>query len=478
MNPHSYGSAAILMLLLLGGCATFSEDGGTRAVHETVRERGIVQDIAPVRNAADANRVRDTVRDLLTQSLTADAAVQIALLNNRGLQASYAELGIAEAELVQAGRLRNPGFSFERIRGGGVVEIDRTFMFDVLGLLTMPIRTDLERRRFELAQGRLALQILQVAADTRRAWINAVAAQQTVAYAEQVQAAAEAAAELARRMALAGNFSKLDRAREQSFYADAATQLARARLAAAAARERLNRLLGLWGDDLRYTLPARLPDLPQTAQLPELISDPAQLEQRAMALRLDVQGAMKQAENIAAAMGLVRATGFIDVLEVGYRHDTATGEPRQTGYAIELRLPIFDFGSAKVARAEQIYLQAVHRAADIAVRARSEVREAHGAWRTAFDLARHYRDEVIPLRTLIGEETLLRYNGMLASVFDLLAESRRQSTAVIAAITTQRDFWIADTALRLAITGQSSGAADALAAAAPGADGQAAAPAH
>jgi hypothetical protein len=59
------------------------------------------------------------VQTLLAQPLTADAAVQLALLNNSGLKASLTELGIAEAELVQAGRLRNPAFSFGRVRGGG-----------------------------------------------------------------------------------------------------------------------------------------------------------------------------------------------------------------------------------------------------------------------------------------------------------------------------------------------------------------------
>jgi len=146
------------------------------------------------------------------------------------------------------------------------------------------------------------------------------------------------------------------------------------------------------------------------------------------------------------------------VLEAKYIRNSESGEPRQTGYEIELRLPIFDFGTARNARAEYSYMQAVHRAADISVRARSEVREAYGAWRTAYDLARHYRDEVVPLRTRISEETLLRYNGMLMSVFELLAESRQQVGAVISSIETQRDFWIADTTLQFAINGKSPGA--------------------
>jgi outer membrane protein TolC len=438
--------------LLLGGCATFSEDSGTHHVRDALAARGVTQQAPWLKNDADAARASDAVRKLLAQALTADGAVQIALFNNRSLQAGYAELGIAEADLVQAGRLRNPGFSFGRLHRGEVVEYERAFIFDLLGLLTMPVRTRIEAERFQLAQTRISAEILQVAADTRRAWHSAVAAQQTAAYAEQVRSAAEAAAELAQRMTLAGNFSKLDQAREQAFYADATAQLARARQSALAAREQLTRLMGLWGNDIAYRLPERLPDLPQAPR------DMTDIEQQAMRQRLDVQGAMQDAANLGNSLGLTKTTGYFSLLEAKYMRNSESGEPRQTGYEIELRLPIFDFGTARNARAEYSYMQAVHRASDLAVRARSEVREAYGAWRTAYDLAKHYRDEVVPLRARISEETLLRYNGMLMSVFELLAESRQQVGAVISSIEAQRDFWIADTTLHLAINGKSPGA--------------------
>jgi len=456
-----------LAALLLGGCATFSEDGGTRNVDAALSARGVKQQAPWIRNDDDAARTGIQVRALLAQPLTADAAVQIALLNNRGLQAAYAELGIAEADLVQAGRLRNPGFSFGRLHRGEVVEYERAFIFDLLGLLTMPLRTQIGNERFRLAQGRITADILQVAADTRRAWAGAVAAQQSAAYAEQVRSAAEAAAELARRMTLAGNFSKLDQAREQAFYADATAQLSRARQNALAERERLTRLMGLWGEDTAYRLAERLPDPPPV--LPAMTD----IEQQALRQRLDVQGAMQDAASLASTLGLTKATGYFSLLEAKYIRNSESGEPRQTGYEIELRLPIFDFGTARNARAEHSYMQAVNRATDLAVRARSEVREAYGAWRTAHDLAKHYRDEVVPLRARISEETLLRYNGMLMSVFELLAESRQQVSAVINAIEAQRDFWIADATLHLAINGRSPGAI-----AAPGSALRTAAPAE
>ena len=441
-----------LTVMFLGGCATFSADGGFGAVGSAAKERGLTQDVKWVKTDKDAEEVQATVKKLLASPLTADSAAQIALLNNRGLQATYAELGIAESDLVQAGRLTNPGFTFERLRRGDDISIDRTFLVNVLGLITMPLRTDLEKRRVALTQGRITAETLQVAADTRRAYFSTVAARETVKYLEQVKMAAEASSELARRMAAVGNFSKLDQAREQVFYAEATAQLARVRLMALAERERLTRLMGLWSEDINFNLPERLPDLPKATR--EIVN----LEALALKQRLDVQGAMQEAENIASNMGLVKATGFINVFEAGYRRNSESGQPRQTGYEIELRLPIFDWGGARVARAEYTYMQAVNRAADTAIKARSEVREAYAAYRTTYDVARHYRDEIVPLRKRISEENLLRYNGMLISVFELLADARQQITSVNAYIEAHRDFWLAEANLNLALTGKSPGA--------------------
>ena len=450
----------LFVVLSATGCASFSPDGGMGAVNELTKSR-IQQEATWLRSDQDKQVARNATRELLAKPLGADDAVKLALLNNRGLQAAYNDLGIAEADVVQAGRLRNPGFSFTRLRRADEIEIERTFLFDVLGLITLPLRTELERRRFALTQGRVAGEVLQIAADTRRAWYATVAAQESATYAEQVKQAAEASAELARRMAAAGNFSKLDNAREQVFYAEATAQLARARQNAVSQREHLTRLMGLWGDDTQFRVPARLPALPKAAR------DMRDLETHALQNRLDVKAAMQEAENLAASLGLTRATGFINVFEVGYQRNSESGHPRQVGYEIELRLPIFDWGGAKVARAEHTYMQAVNRAADTAVRARSEVREAYAAYRTAYDLAKHYRDEIVPLRKHISEEVLLRYNGMLMSVFELLADARQQIAAVTSAIDAQRDFWLAESNLNLALTGKSPGAMGLSAVAAP-----------
>jgi len=449
--PHRPITLAV-MITTLAGCATFSQEGGFDRVQSLTKER-IDKDVKWVKSDADTLTVESTVSQLLTKPLTVDDAITIALLNNKGLQASYAELGIAETDLVQAGRLSNPMFSFGRLTREGEVEYERKFMLPILSLLTMPIRTQIENRRFEQAQLRAAGEALRITDETRRAYFSALAAQETVKYMEQVKTAAEAGAELAKRMAAAGNWSKLQQAREQSFYADATAQLARAKQTLSAERERLTRLLGLWGPNTAFRLPDRLPDLPKA---PREIAD---AEQQAMQSRLDLMMAKRELSGLADSLGLSKTTRFVNVFEVGYLHNTSNQEPRQTGYEIEFQIPLFDWGSARVAKAEAMYMQAANRAAELAINARSEVREAYTHYRTAFDLAKHYRDEIVPLRKRISDEQLLRYNGMLVGVFELLADARSQVMSVNAAIEALRDYWIAESALQMTLTGRSAAGA-------------------
>jgi hypothetical protein len=450
--------------VFLAGCASFSPDGGFDRVSDLTKERtGQVPTYQ--RNAQDADNAHARVDELLKQPLTAESAVEVAFLNNRGLQANLNSLGIAESELVRAGRLANPLFSFGRMREGhGIVEIERSVVFNVLGLLTMPIAHNVERRRFEQTQLQAASEAVGVAAEARRAFYSAVAAQELVKYLQQVKEAADVSNELAKRMVQAGNFNKLAQMREQAFYADATSELARAQHQAVAERERLTRALGLWGQQLSFKLPDRLPDLPKAPV------EPKNAEQMAMEKRLDVLASRRSAESTARSLGLTKATRFINVLELGYNNKSVTGEERANGYEIELELPLFDFGSTRMARAEATYMQAVHRTAEAAINARSEVRESYSAYRTAYDLAKHYRDEVVPLRKRISEENLLRYNGMLIGVFELLADSREQVRGVTSYVQALRDFWVADTTLNTALTGRSPGAS-----AAAGASSEAAA---
>jgi len=433
--------------MLLAGCTTFSRDGGFDSVSTTASAR-LGKEAVYVRTEADREAVSSRTQELLSKPLGMDDAVQIALLNNRGLQASYSELGISEADLVQAGRLPNPGFTFSRTHWSDGFGISRTFSMGVLSVLTLPLATRIESRRFEQTRLETANAMLAVAADTRKAYVNAVAAEQAALYAAQVKDSAEAGAELALRMRQAGSFSKLDHAREQAFYAESAAQLARARQQSVAAREKLTRMMGLWGSGTQYTLPERLPDLPKDR--PQLND----LESFAMQNRLDIQAARLQTQSVATSLGLSKATRFINALEVGYLNNFETDKGHERGYEISVEIPLFDWGSAKVARAQAIYMQSANRLAQTAIDARSEVRESYSAYVTSYDVAKHYRDEVVPVRKIISDEMLLRYNGMLASVFELLADSRDQVAAVNGYIDALKDYWLAETDLQQSLGGR------------------------
>jgi len=441
--------------LALAGCANFSADGGFGPVQEMTRER-TGQAPRLTRTPEDVQAVRTRVSELLAAPLGAASAVELALLNNPGLQASFRDLGIAEADLVQAGRMRNPVFHFMNIRSPEAFEIERALMFDLLGLLTMPQRVAVQKTRFEQAQLEAASQAVAVAAEARRAWTAAVASRELTVYAAQVKDAADASAELARRMAQTGNFSRLAQMREQTFYADATAGLARARHQATADRERLVRVLGLWGADTGFRLPDRLPELPKAP------AEPRDAEQRALAQRLDVQAARRASAALAESLGLTRVTRLVDGLALGYANASEHGEPRKDGYELSFELPLFDWGTARVARAESQYMQSLERAAQTAIEARSQVRERYSGYRTAYDLARHYRDEVVPLARRISEENLLRYNGMLIGTFELLADAREQVRSVTGAVEALRDFWLADADLQQVLTAGPPGASTVL----------------
>lgn len=391
--------------------------------------------------------------ELLRQPLGRDEAVRLALVNSPALQALLAGRWAESAAAAQAGRLPNPLFAFERLRTGDELELSRLLSFGLLDLLTLPQRHAIAQRRLEESRLRLAADVIDQVTHVRQAWIAAVAAEQTLAYARQVYDSAEASAELARRMQAVGNLNRLDRARQQVFYADAATQLAGAQQAAASSREALVRLLGLSDAQAALLkLPPRLPELP-AAPL-----DAAEAARAASAGRLDIRIAQTAFDASARAQGPTDLTSVIDI-ELGVRRETtfddaAGTRQRGRGAEVELRLPLFDWGDARRAAMNAQTLAAAQRLQATLRAAGSHLRDSYAAYRTAHDLVRHYRDEVLPLRNTIADENLLRYNAMLIGVFELLADSREQITSVMAAIAAERQFWLADAALQSALIGR------------------------
>jgi outer membrane protein TolC len=436
-----------IVAVLTSGCLSISPDRGFGGVTQIAAER-LGADAHITRTLEGDRALQNLVSAKLEGPLLMEGAVQIALLNNRALQAVYWDVGIAQADLVQAARLQNPAFTFQRTRTGGDTDFERSFALNLMTLLTAPLARRVEAQRFEQTTLLVGQQMINHAVATKRAWLEAVGAQQAIEYAKQVNDAAMTSAQLMERMTNAGNASQLDLAREQAFQADSAATLAHAAQRAAATRELLIRALGLDGNPTSLIVPERLPDLPLH---PFELAD---AERLALGGRLDLQAARLGAQHTATSLGLTRATRIINVLDLEYVRNTGESQETARGYGISIDIPLFDWGTARVARAEAIYMQDVNRVAQAVVDIRSEARLAYLEYRSAYDLARHYRDQVIPLRKKISDETMLRYNGMLTSVFALLADSREQSAAVNAYIAALKDFGLAQVNLEAALGGR------------------------
>lgn len=434
---------AALGLLVLAGCASLAPQASLDKVAQDSAAFTGQQTLHWANGQNQGPEARQRLAELLAEPLSLESGVEIALLNNRGLQARFYDLGIADAERVQASRLPNPGFSIGRMTQGSEVEWERSIHFNLARLIALPATRRIAEGQSEQVQLQVSLDVMRIATETRTAWYRAVAAEQSLSYSKQVLEAAEAGAELARRMAAVGNFSPLQQAREQSFYAEAALGRLQAERERNASREHLIRQLGLWGDQLAFSLPERLPELPHHPV------DRPDIEREAMASRLDIQAAQLGATRLAQNLGLSRATRFINVLELEVANNRSNEEPTQRGVEISVELPIFDWSGARLARSEAMYMQTVERTAEVAVNARSQVRESYVNYRNAWDVAAHYRDEIVPLRKRISEENLLRYNGMFIGVFELLVDAREQVNTVNRYLQAQRDFWIAEAELDL-----------------------------
>ncbi|APV50371.1 hypothetical protein BWI17_12105 [Betaproteobacteria bacterium GR16-43] len=447
-------SAAFFAALLLAACAPLALDRDREAVTAVAQAQAGTKP-AWLATGDDRARARAEADRLLEAPLLADGAVRLALAHDPALQALLFEAQGASADATKSARLPNPVFTFERlVRGSGAgaeTEINRMLAFSLFEVVAWPARRDAALTRQEAQRLRLAADVLRAASNAREAWVRAVAARQALDYALQARDAAQAGTELARRMEAAGNFSRWQRAKQQAFDADALAQATRAAREAMATREALVRALGLDADQAaRLKLPERLPDLPVQA--------PAEAAALRTALdeRLDVRAARFDLETRARLQGLSRISSYVDGLRLGVERNSATGSESQRGWQVELPLPIFDWGDAQRASDQAAYTASLHRAAATGVVAASETREAYAAYRSAHELARHYRDVVVPLRKEVADETLLRYNGMLVSVFELLADAREQSASVALAIEAERDFWLADANLRAAQSGAKS----------------------
>jgi cobalt-zinc-cadmium efflux system outer membrane protein len=439
-----------LCVLTVAGCVSVDPNAGFDDVRRIAEERtgGHVEWI---RDSPEDARVADAVHELLAKELTADAAVQVALLNNHRLRGTYAELGIAQAALVQAGLLENPVFdaAVRYPASGGRPEIDLGVVQNFLSILWLPMRRGVAEAEFEATKLRVTAAVVGLATTTRAAYFDLQGDMQLLGMRRHVLEAAEASADFMRALHDAGNVRDLDVDVENTALEAARIDVETSERMVAGGRERMQGLMGLWGFDTAWTIPDRLPDVGGAPS-------PAESEARAVAASLDLAAARFEIEAQARRLGLAESTSLVPSLDAG-----ASAERREgwdVGPSLSGQIPIFDQGQARRAGATSELLRRREDYLATAVEIRSEARAAASDVAAARNTVVRYRDGVLPLEARIVEESQLEYNAMQIGVFQLLAAKRHEIEAGQRSIEALQDYWVSRTHLDGILQGRRAGA--------------------
>lgn len=443
---------ATLSALVFAGCAGIAVDPRPvrREMARMVTERSGHQSNASV-SAAEELAVADRLHGLLAEGLTADKAVEITLFNNRALRALYTDLDVAQSDLVQASLLHNP--VADAVAGipvtGGVVDVSFGVAVDVIDLLYVPLRKRVASARLEEAKLLVAGQVLDFVWRTQTAFYSHQADRQMLELRRQVADSAGASFELARHMREAGNINELDLALERGFAESARLDVRSAEIAVRNSLERLNALMGVWGEEAGSwkTAADRLPDPPDD----EL--DANRLESRAVERSLDLAAAERLVVAAGEALGLDRAESLFPEFVVGGK-----GERRdarwETGPTLAIPIPFFDYGQARIARARAELERARDLHYALGVQVRAAARTARDRVDGHRDRALHYRRVLLPVLERVVQQTELQYNAMQVGPGDLLRARQQQIEMASRYVEALRDYWMARADLGLILAGR------------------------
>jgi outer membrane protein, heavy metal efflux system len=436
------------LLLLLSGCATFDQRAGFSDVRTAVEERSGKHVVWNLGTELDAEAAED-VRQLLAGPLTADAAIQVALLNNRELQATYAELGVAQADVVQAGLLTNPVFDGAILFpiAGGPVKADLSVAMSFLDVFYRPLRRRVATARFEEAKLQVTSAVLDFAATVRTAFYRHQANEQRLELLETIVQALTVSAEVTERLYAAGNITDLDRAKERALLEEEKVQLRAAEVAVGESRARLNTVMGFWGEETAWHMERRLPEVPAEALPVE------GLERHALVQSLDLASARQRLVVGGEQLGVSRAMLLIPESFLGAGAEREEGEWK-VGPTIEVPIPLLNQGQGRLGRAAAEFRRAEQAYYAEGVRVRSIARLVKARVQGAEDRARYSRDIVLPLRERIVRETQLQYNAMQVGVFELLRAREQQIQAAIAYVDALLDYWLARIDLEQLMSGR------------------------
>ena len=440
----------IAVVLIAGvGCAQVSKEQGHDYLADQLRRRASA-DTHWQQGPPEPDELKRLIDAKLAGSLKLQSAVELALANNPTLCALYEDIGIAQAEMVQATLLTNPtltgsiGFPINK---RGTLESELGIALNILELLTLPARKRVAEKRFAAEVRHVTHEALRVVFEVRHHYIDIQAMQQLLELRLDLVEAAEAAADLAERQYTAGNITDLTRANEQAAYQQARVDLGRDQLTLIEKKESLTRLLGLTGDHVAWRIEEALGDLPSSE--PEVEPLEATVAER----RLDLQSARLQVELAGNALTLAKTTRFFGRIDVGAHSHQDPNGPVLLGPTLSLDLPIFDQRQALIARLEAQHRQATRRLAGLLVDAQSEVRVARARLLALRALAKHYRDELLPLRSRIVDETLLQYNAMTVALYQLVSAKQQDIEARRTYLELLRDYWTAQAELERALGG-------------------------
>jgi cobalt-zinc-cadmium efflux system outer membrane protein len=445
-------------ILLLGvplafaGCTSTNPKAAFDDLGKTVNTR-ISQRVEWMRDG-ESKELANAVATLMETNLTAPSAVAVALLHNRSLQAKFEEIGISQAELAQASRLKNPEIAGSwrfPDRPPGVVNAEYSAAGDFLDLITLPARKKIAARNLEQTKLRVANEVLRLASEVQIAFYTLQAREQFVKRLSAIVEINEAAADLSKRQHDAGNINDLELFNQQTAYSQSRLDHAQATAQSRADRERVNRLLGLWGKQTSWKAEEGLPALPEK-ELPL-----ENLESLAVSQRLDLAASRNQAQTVANALQLKSTTRFLPGVTVGVDTERDTDGQHVTGPTLSLELPVFDQGQPALAKLAAQYRQAQRNFEALAVNVRSEVREARDALIAARDAAEYYEKVLLPQRQRVLHETLLQYNAMQKGNYELLATKEREQIAERGYVEALRDYWIARAELEKVVGGKLDG---------------------
>jgi cobalt-zinc-cadmium efflux system outer membrane protein len=425
-----------LLLVGLTGCASVNLDAGFPEVRAAVEERHGTRIVWNQGTELD-REAAERLRSLLAKKLTVADAVRVAMLNNRDLQAVYTELGLAQADLVQAGLFRNPMLDAAVLfpLSGARPDLQFGAVIGLLDALYIPLRKRVAAAQFEEARLRVTGAVLDFAARVRSAFYVHQANEQLLELRQTVVQALAASWDVSRRLHEAGNITDLDLARDRVVTETSRLALRSAEIAARQSREQLNRLMGVWGEQTEWEIDGRLPDIP--ADPPSVTG----IEREALARSIDLAHARQRIIAAGERVGYERATSLIPGAELGLEAEREEGW--KLGPVLSVPLPLFDQGQARIGRGAAELRRAQQEYYALAVHIRSTARAVRDRVLGAQDRARYYRDILLPLYERVVSEGQLQYNAMQIGIFQLLRDRAQQIEAGVAYVEELRDYWMA-----------------------------------